>query len=249
MNSNETRIALVTGGSRGIGRAISLRLAEDGFIVLVNYLKSRDAANQLCQVIADRGLPEAVSLQADVSKLSDVKQLFVDIKRRYDRLSVLVNNAGIIGDRLFLFTSDDTWWQILRTNLGGVVNCCRLALPLMIAQQSGIIINLTSISGQRGTPGQTAYSASKAAIVGFSKSLAREVSRSGISINCVSPGLIDTDMLRSLEKDVISERIASIPVQRLGRPEEVAELVATLASGRVGYLFGQEIGIDGGATM
>ncbi len=215
----------------------------------MNYLKSRDAANQLCQVIADRGLPEAVSLQADVSKLSDVKQLFVDIKRRYDRLSVLVNNAGIIGDRLFLFTSDDTWWQILRTNLGGVVNCCRLALPLMIAQQSGIIINLTSISGQRGTPGQTAYSASKAAIVGFSKSLAREVSRSGISINCVSPGLIDTDMLRSLEKDVISERIASIPVQRLGRPEEVAELVATLASGRVGYLFGQEIGIDGGATM
>jgi NAD(P)-dependent dehydrogenase (short-subunit alcohol dehydrogenase family) len=242
-------VALVTGGSRGIGRAISLRLAEAGFTVIVNYLNNEVAANQLCQEIVDRRFPPAFPMQADVSQLLEVKRLFTEIKQQFGGLSVLVNNAGIIGDGLFLMTRDQDWWEVFKNNVGSVVNCCRLALPLMIAKRSGTIINLTSISGQRGAAGQTAYSASKAAIVGFSKSLAREVSPYGISINCVSPGLIETEMIHSLKPEVIQQRIANNPVQRLGQPEEVAEVVALLASGRSQYLFGQVISIDGGATM
>ncbi len=249
MSIKATKVALVTGGSRGIGRAISLRLAEAGFIVIINYRQNRDTANHLCQIITDKGYPNAIPIQADVSNLVEVKRLFTEIKQKFGTLSVLVNNAGVLGDKLFLLSNDNDWWDTVKVNLGSVTNCCRLALPLMIAERSGIIINITSISGQRGAPGQTAYSASKAAIVGFSKSLAREIGRYNISVNCVSPGLIDTDMLHDLGENIIKERMAGLQIQRLGQPEEVAELVALLASGKIGYMFGQVIAIDGGATM
>lgn len=242
-------IALVTGSSRGIGRAISARLAAEGFHVIINYRNSEDDAKSLCKWIESKGYPEALPVQADVSNLEEVKRLFMEIKMRFGSLSVLVNNAGMTSDNLFMLTKDKNWWSVLESNLKPVVNCCRMALPFMISQHSGQIINITSISGLHGSPGQTAYSASKAAIAGFSRSLAREVSQFGICINCVAPGLFDTDMARSHGEQVIQKHIARSQSKRLGKPEEVAELVTMLATGKVGYLLGQEIIIDGGLSM
>jgi len=242
-------IALVTGASRGIGRAIAFRLAAEGFHVIINYRKSEDDAKSLCKWIESKGYPEAWPIQADVSNLEEVKRLFFEIKMRFGSLTVLVNNAGMTSDNLFLLTKDENWWSVLESNLKPVINCCRMALPFMISQNSGQIINITSISGLHGSPGQTAYSASKAAIAGFSRSLAREVSRYGICINCVAPGLFDTDMVKSHGEQVIQRHITRSQIKRLGKPEEVAELVTMLASGKVGFLFGQEIIIDGGLSM
>ncbi len=249
MPIGEAKIVLVTGGSRGIGRATSFRLAEEGYTVIVNFVKSQEDAEAVCLEIARRGLPEAVAIRADVSNLAETKDLFVTIKRRFGCLSVLVNNAGVVGDELFLLSKDERWWSNFHTNFASVVNCCRLALPLMIQQRGGAIVNMSSVSGIHGSPGQTAYSSAKAAIVGFSKSLAKEVAHSRISVNCIAPGLIDTEMIRGLGDEVVRKRVATNPMHRLGTPEEVAEVVALLVSGKVGYLFGQVLVIDGGASM
>ncbi len=242
-------VALVTGASRGIGRAISMRLAEEGFHVVVNYRQSEKEAKELCAWISEHDYPEALPVRADVSNLDEVKCLFSEMKQHFGSLSVLVNNAGGHKPALFLLSREEDWWGVIDNNLRSVVNCCRLALPFMISQRYGVIINITSVSGIRGVPGETAYSASKAAITGFSKSLLREVSQYGISINCVAPGLIDTDMVRDLGENLIQKRLEGIQKNRLGDPQEVAEMVALLASGKVGYMLGQEIVIDGGVKL
>jgi 3-oxoacyl-[acyl-carrier protein] reductase len=249
VDSDLKKVALVTGGSRGIGKAISLRLARDGFVVVVNYLKNEAAASSVREMILREGCPEAMLLQADVTKVDDAKQLLRIIEKKYGGLSVLVNNAGAVGGRLFLLSKNDDWWSEFHMNIAGTVNCTRFAAPIMIAQHSGVMINLTSISGLHGAPGQTAYSASKAAIIGFSKAIARELARYGISVNCVAPGFIDTDMIRSLPQELIQKRTEILPLGRIGTPDEVAELVSFLAGGRAQYIFGQVLAIDGGATM
>jgi NAD(P)-dependent dehydrogenase (short-subunit alcohol dehydrogenase family) len=248
MSTEQCKVALVTGGSRGIGRATCLRLAEEGFAVAINYRTDERAAAEVGEVIERSGRP-AVTIRADVGNPNEVAAMFRRLDEQFGRIDVLVNNAGIRNDRLFLMAAPEAWWQVVQTNLGSVVNCCRAALARMISQGRGTIINVTSISGQRGTPGQTAYSASKAAIVGFSKALAREVGRYGITINCVSPGLIDTEMVSNMKPDVVRRHVESLPVSRTGRPEEVAEVIGFLAVRGPGYLFGQVITIDGGATM
>jgi 3-oxoacyl-[acyl-carrier protein] reductase len=247
--TKSNRVALVTGASRGLGRAIASRLAEDGFTVVVNYLHSEEEAKGLCEQINACESPQAWPVQADVSQLDSARAMFAAIHKKFGRLDVLVNNAGIKSDRLLLLANDQEWWKVVQTNLGSVVNCSRLALPRMLAHRRGIIINITSISGIRGVAGQTSYSASKAAIVGFSKALSREVASRGVAINCVAPGLIDTDLIQDMSVGIVEQYVAMNPMNRLGKVNEVAALVALLASGQATYMTGQVIGIDGGAGM
>jgi 3-oxoacyl-[acyl-carrier protein] reductase len=252
MNRAKTKrdsVALVTGASRGLGRAIASRLADDGFTVIVNYLNSEASAKELCEQIDARGPSRAWPIRADVADLESARTMFSTIYESFGRLDVLINNAGIKFDRLLLLTPDQEWWRVVNTNLGAVVNCSRLALPKMLAQRSGIIINMASISGMRGVAGQTSYSASKAAIIGFSKALAREVASRGIVVNCIAPGLIETDLIRDMPTGIVDGYVAANPMKRLGRANEVAALVALLASGEARYMTGQVIGIDGGMGM
>ncbi|MEM1134449.1 MAG: 3-oxoacyl-ACP reductase family protein [Bacteroidota bacterium] len=241
------KIALVTGGTRGIGRAITIELAQQGYRVIFTYFSKSELAESLVQEIAEKHLPTALALKCDMSDSKAVEALLKDIKKQYPKIDVVVNNAGILGhSRPFLFTTDDEWWKVVKTNVASVVNTCRYVLPMMIKQKRGNIINITSLSGQKGNPGQSAYSASKAAIVSFSKALTKEVARSGIIINCVSPGLIETDMTSNLNNVYFQERMSKSPLKRMGTSLEVANLVGYLANSAPPYIVGQEITIDGG---
>ena len=241
------QIVLVTGGSRGIGRSICFNLAERGCTVLFTYLSNEAKALELVEEINALGGGRAYGYQCDMSNLKAVQALAARFRKEHGRLEGVVNNAGIIGDgKSFLMASDDHWWSVMRTNIGCVTNTCRIMLPLMISQRKGRIINMTSISGQKGNAGQSAYSASKSAIVTFSRALAKEVSRFGITINCVSPGLIDTDMTSDIAADYVQNRFVNTPLKRKGEVAEVANLVAYLLCDAPGYLIGQELTIDGG---
>lgn len=244
------QIVLVTGGSRGIGRSICLVLAERGCTVLFTYLSNEVKARELVDEIAQLPGGRAYGYQCDMSDLKAVQALSVRLRKEHGRLEGLVNNAGIVGDgKAFLMASDDHWWNVMHTNIGSVTNTCRIMLPLMISQRKGRIINMTSISGQKGNAGQSAYSASKAAIVTFSRALAKEVSRFGITINCVSPGLIDTDMTSYIKEEYVANRFVNTPLKRKGLVTEVSNLVAYLLCDAPTYLIGQELTIDGGMAM
>ena len=243
------KIALVTGGTRGIGKAITLRLAEEGYNVVFTYRYSQKAAQELYQEITEQYPTQScLAAHCDMSELSSVEKLFKQIKSEYGRVDVVVNNAGVRGEtRPFVFTSDEEWWAVMKNNISGVINTCRLVIPIMINQKRGNIINITSLVGQSGNAGQSAYAASKAAIVNFSKSLTKEVGRFGININCVSPGLIETDMTKDIDKNYYAERLRKSPYKRMGKANEVANLVTYLASDASSYIIGQEVTIDGGA--
>ncbi|AUD04427.1 3-oxoacyl-ACP reductase family protein [Spirosoma pollinicola] len=244
------QIILVTGGSRGIGRSICLTLAERGCTVLFTYLSSADKALSLIAEIDALNGGRAYGYQCDMSDLKQVQALAARFRKEHGRLSGLVNNAGILGDgKPFLMGNDDNWWNVMRTNVGSVTNTCRIMLPLFIAQRRGRIINMTSISGQKGNAGQSAYSASKSAIVTFSKTLAKEVTRFGISVNCVSPGLIETDMTADVPDEYVASRLTNMPMKRKGNVEEVANLVAYLLCDAPNYMVGQELTIDGGLAI
>ena len=248
METND-RIALITGGTRGIGRAITLRLAENGYNVIFTYRNSQKAAQDLHQEIIEKyPTQSSLPVQCDMSEEASVGQLFKQIKKQYGRLDVVVNNAGVRGDaKPFMFTANEEWWAILNNNVASVVNTCRSAIPIMINQKRGSIINITSLVGQTGNPGQSAYAASKAAIVNLSKSMTKEVGRFGININCVSPGLIKTDMTKDIDEHYYAERLRKSPYKRMGTAHEVANLVSYLASDASSYIIGQEVTIDGGA--
>jgi 3-oxoacyl-[acyl-carrier protein] reductase len=239
-------IALVTGGSRGIGRAIALRLAADGFRVVVNYRRDDQACADTCAAIRAQGHLEPVAHRADVSDPAACSAMFKALRGAGLVPSVLVNNAGVVSLELFLASRDEEWWSVVRTNLGAVINCCREALEPMIARGKGAIINITSRTAELGAPGQTAYGASKAAITGFTRSLAKEVGALGVSINCVSPGLVETELLQGLGPKVVERALKSVAIGRAGKPEEIAEIVSLLAGGRAPYLLGQVIAVDGG---
>lgn len=255
MSEQETKrkVALVTGGSRGIGKAVARKLAGDGCTVYVNYRSREDEARKICDEIAGAG-QRAQIIPADVSDSKQVKAMIDQIVAQEKKIDVLVNNAGIYstaskGGAFLNFTKEEDWWEVVRVNLGGVMNCCKAVLPHMIQRKYGKIINMSSVSGIRGTAGNTSYSASKAAIIGFSKALAREVVRLNITVNCVAPGFIETDMTSQLPENVIKGMMPNIPIQRMGRIEEVAELVSMLASDRVDYFVGQVMVVDGGITI
>jgi 3-oxoacyl-[acyl-carrier protein] reductase len=243
------RVVVVTGGSKGIGRSICLRFAQDGArIVFVHYDPDEVQADETLKFLGDRGV-EAKAKKLDVSSFNDVERFFNDVVEEFQGLDVLVNNSGITRDALFLRMSEEQWDQALSVNLKGAFNCAKAAVRFMVKQRSGRIVNISSVVGQIGNIGQANYSASKAGIMGFTKSIARELAHRGITVNAVAPGFINTEMTRSLPEKAKELFMNQIPMGRIGEPEEVAEVVYWLASEAASYITGQVIHVNGGLYM
>ena len=242
------RIAVVTGGSRGIGRAISLSLATTGATVVVNYRGNQAAADETVATIVAAG-GQAVAIQADVANGEDVERLFKEVNERFGRIDILVNNAGITRDTLMLRMKDDDWDAVMDTNLRGLFLCTRAVLRPMTRVRWGRIINITSVVGLMGNAGQANYAAAKAGIIGFTKSVAREIGSRTITVNAVAPGFIDTELTASLGPETREALIKQIPLGRLGNPDDVAGLVTFLASEQAAYITGQTFNSDGGMVM
>ncbi len=243
-----SRIALVTGASRGIGRATALRLAASGHAVAVNYARSADAADEVVAFITDAG-GTAFAFQADVGDEAAVSAMFVAVEEALGRVEVLVNNAGVTEDNLLLRLSTEAWDQVIETNLRSVYLCSKQAVRGMLRNRWGRIISISSVSGVHGNAGQANYAAAKAGIIGFTKSLSKEIGTRGITVNAVAPGFIETAMTDDLGDDIAEAVKANISLRRLGRPEEVASAVDYLASDDAGYITGQTILVDGGLVM
>jgi 3-oxoacyl-[acyl-carrier protein] reductase len=240
------KVSIVTGASRGIGRAIALQLAGQGAKVVVNYASSSTAADELVQTITKAG-GEAIAVQADVSKADEVDRLVDATMEKWGRVDVLVNNAGITRDTLLLRMKPEDWQAVIDLNLTGVFHCTRVVSKIMLKQKAGRIINITSVAGQMGNPGQANYSAAKAGVIGFTKTVAKELSTRGITVNAVAPGFIATDMTNDLKAEGI---LQFIPLGRYGEPDEVAGMVRFLAADpAAAYITGQTFNVDGGMVM
>jgi 3-oxoacyl-[acyl-carrier protein] reductase len=241
------KVAIVTGASRGIGRAIAQELASYGAIVVVNYASSSDAADSLVAEITAAG-GEAIALQADVSQIDQVEALFNAAIDKYKRIDILVNNAGITRDTLLLRMKPEDWQAVINLNLTGVFLCTKAASKVMLKQRSGRIINIASVAGQMGNPGQANYSAAKAGVIGFTKTVAKELAPRGITVNAVAPGFIATDMTSNLSNT--EDILKYIPLGRYGQPEEIAGMVRFLAAdSAAAYITGQVFNVDGGMVM
>ena len=239
------KIALVTGASRGIGRGIALQLAREGWDVCVNYIQQREAAEAVAAQIRSIG-QNAMAYQADVADGEAVNAMVRAAEAQLGPVSLAVNNAGISGQGLFQDTSDEMWDRHMAVNLGGARNVIRAVLPHMLSEKSGCIVNISSIWGLRGASCEVAYACSKAAVIGLTRSLALELAPSGIRVNCVAPGCIDTDMVKVLGDETRSMLIEETPLGRLGTPEDIAHAVAFFASDKASFLTGQVLTADGG---
>jgi 3-oxoacyl-[acyl-carrier protein] reductase len=248
------KVAIVTGASRGIGRATALALAAEGANVVVNYASSRESAEKVvAEIVAlgssapASGSPQGVALPADVSKADQVDELISAAMEKWGRVDILVNNAGITRDTLLLRMKPEDWQAVIDLNLTGVFLCTRAVSKIMLKQRSGRIINITSVAGQIGNPGQANYSAAKAGVIGFTKSVAKELASRGITVNAVAPGFIATDMTQDLNTEEI---LKYIPLSRYGQPEEVAGTIRFLATDpAAAYITGQVFNVDGGMVM
>ncbi|MGL5082050.1 MAG: 3-oxoacyl-[acyl-carrier-protein] reductase [Microcoleaceae cyanobacterium] len=243
----QEQVAIVTGASRGIGRAIALALGTEGATVVVNYASSSSAADEVVAEIT-QAEGNAVALQADVSEADQVDNLINTVMEKWGRVNILVNNAGITRDTLLLRMKLEEWQAVIDLNLTGVFLCTRAVSKIMLKQRSGRIINIASVAGQMGNPGQANYSAAKAGVIGFTKTVAKELASRGVLVNAVSPGFIETDMTRDLKN--LEEILKFIPLGRYGRPEDVAGMVKFLAADdAAAYITGQVFNVDGGMVM
>jgi 3-oxoacyl-[acyl-carrier protein] reductase len=247
MNLQE-QIALVTGGGRGIGRAVALALARRGAKVMINYAQNLAAAESTLTQLQDGG-GQGELYRFDVSREEQVEEAVKKIVDRHRKIDILVNNAGITADNLLLRVRSEDWNRVLGVNLTGTANCTRAVCRLMVRERYGRIINLTSVVGQIGNAGQSAYAAAKAGIIGFTKSMARELAARGITVNAVAPGFIETEMTAKLPAKVQEEYLRSIPLGRWGTCEEVAAVICFLAGSGAAYVTGQVIGVNGGLSM
>ncbi len=244
----ENKIALVTGGSRGIGKAIALSLADAGAQVMISYRSSSAEAAQVVDEIRRKGR-ESAAYQSDAADFTQSKEIVEKIVAHHQRLDILVNNAGITRDGLLMRMSEEDWDAVLATNLKSMFTMCKAAIRPMMSQRSGKIINITSIAGVIGNAGQTNYSASKAGVIGFTKSLAKELGSRNIQVNAIAPGFVETDMTAKLNEDQRKRLEENIPLKRTAKPEEIASVVKFFASRDADYITGQVLCVDGGLVM
>ena len=242
------KIALVTGGSRGIGRAVAIELAKEGAAVAINYAGNKAAAEEVQSIITQIG-GKAMIIQADVSDEKSAMQMVEEVIAQLGGIDILVNNAGITRDGLFIRMKEEDWNAVINTNLTGIFNCTKVAAKYMMKKRSGRIINMSSVSGIMGNAGQTNYAAAKAGVIGFTKSLAREMASRGITVNAVAPGFIATDMTAAMPEKAQEHVLTSIPLGKMGKPEDIANAVLFLASDKASYITGQVIHVDGGMVM
>ena len=246
--SIQNKVALITGGSRGIGRAVSLRLASDGVKLAINYKSDRKSADLVVGLVKEMGV-EALSVQADVSDSSQVDVMVDQVVSEFGNVDILVNNAGIIHDSLLMRMSEDVWDEVLNTNLKGSYNCTKAVLRYMVRQRWGRVINVVSVVGIEGNPGQSNYAASKAGVIAFSRSIAKEVASRNITVNSVAPGYISTEIVADLNPEFKELILSRIPQNKFGTVEDVSNMVGYLASEEANYITGEVIRVDGGIEL
>ena len=238
----------MTGGSRGIGRAIALEFAARGAAIVVNYHKSPEAADEVVKQIVEAG-GKAAAFQADVSDFKQAESLIKFAIETFGDLRILVNNAGITKDTLIMMMSEADWDAVINTNLKSTFNCSKAAVKHMLRKRAGRILNIASVAGQMGNAGQVNYSASKGGQIAFTKSLAREVAARNITVNAIAPGFVDTEILAGMSPDTLEAMLKLVPLARKAKPEEIAYAAAFLASDQAAYITGQVLGVDGGMAM
>lgn len=242
------KVAVVTGGSSGIGEATVCNLCAEGFPVVINYFRSEAKAEALASELSFKGY-DVMTAKADVSDSAEVNEMIKKVTADFGTPYILVNNSSIAQQKLFTDITDDDWNKMIGTDLTGVFNCCRAVLPFMIHEKQGRIVNISSMWGQVGASCEVHYSAAKAGVIGLTKALAKETALSGITVNCVSPGAIETKMMASFSHEDIEALCEEIPIMRLGKPEEVAAAVVFLASEKASYITGQVLGVNGGMVI
>lgn len=245
---SEKKVALITGANTGIGKEIALTLAEEGFTVVVNWLFNEEKANEVKKEVEGKG-GVCHLLYGDISDYSKAEEMMEETFNLYGRLDVLVNNAGITRDQLMLRMTEQEFDDVIRVNLKGTFNCIKGISKRMLKQRFGKIINMSSVVGVMGNVGQCNYSASKAGVIGLTKSLAKEFASRNIQVNAIAPGFIETDMTDKIPEKIREEMISTIPLQRMGSPKDIANLVAFLASDKANYITGQIIQVDGGMAI
>lgn len=242
------KTAIVTGASRGIGKATALKLASLGANIVLNYRSNEEEASKVEEEIKALGV-ETIMVKADISKMDEVENMISTAKEKFGTIDIMVNNAGITKDTLIMRMKEEDFDSVINVNLKGVFNCLKCITPIMMKQKSGKIINLSSVVGITGNAGQVNYAASKAGVIGMTKSLAKEIGSRGINVNAVAPGFIETDMTDVLGEKAKDEYKKGIPLRKLGKPEDVANVIAFLASDAADYVTGQVIHVDGGMVM
>lgn len=243
------KTAVVTGGSRGIGKAIASELASQGYNIVINYNSSEEKANTLKDTLESKYNVDVLALKCDVSSFDDVKSMYKAVKKNFESIDLLVNNAGITKDNLILRMKEEDFDQVININLKGTFNCSKIFGRHMLKQKSGKIVNISSIVGIMGNAGQSNYAASKAGVIGLTKSLAKEFATRGITVNAVAPGFIQSAMTDALNDEVIKHYKDNIPLGNLGKPEDVAKVVKFLSSADADYITGQVINVDGGLLI